>query len=209
MMHGTINVNIETLFAMSMFGKRMSGIKRLARNRVMMWVLQKVIFWGQPLRLESRMLLASNPVEYIRTSKGLDKRGAHILSFCLQLKVKLPFSTRRTDKRKRSIALLIRSVDGIATHYMLDGPGIECRWARDYPNLSRPSLVPTHPSLRCRSRGKCGGKAAVSWRWPPTPSSAEVKERVELYLYSPSGPWWPVLGWTLPYLCFTHSEPRH
>jgi len=26
------------------------------------------------------------------------------------------------------------------------------------------------------------------------PSSAEVKERVELYLYSPSGPLWPVLG---------------
>jgi len=30
------------------------------------------------------------------------------------------------------------------------------------------------------------------------PSSAEVKERVELYLYSPSGSSWPVLGWTLP-----------
>jgi hypothetical protein len=40
---------------------------------------------------------------------------------------------------------------------------------------------------------------------PPT-SSAEVKERVELYLYSPSGPSWPVLGRTLilpltPNLC--------
>jgi len=32
----------------------------------------------------------------------------------------------------------------------------------------------------------------------PTPSGAELKERVELYLYSPSGPLWPVLGWTLP-----------
>jgi hypothetical protein len=32
----------------------------------------------------------------------------------------------------------------------------------------------------------------------PPPSSAEVKERVELYLYSPSGPLWSVLGWTLP-----------
>jgi hypothetical protein len=28
----------------------------------------------------------------------------------------------------------------------------------------------------------------------PPPSSAEVKERVELYIYSPSGPSWPVLG---------------
>ena len=29
-------------------------------------------------------------------------------------------------------------------------------------------------------------------------SSAEVKKRVELYLYFPSGPSWSVLGWTLP-----------
>jgi hypothetical protein len=28
----------------------------------------------------------------------------------------------------------------------------------------------------------------------PPPSSADVKERVELYLYSPSGLSWPVLG---------------
>jgi len=41
-----------------------------------------------------------------------------------------------------------------------------------------------------------GGKAAEAWRWPPTSSSAEVKQRVELYLYSPSGRSWPVLGWT-------------
>jgi hypothetical protein len=36
----------------------------------------------------------------------------------------------------------------------------------------------------------------------PHPSSAEVKERVELYLYSLSGPSWPVLGRTLPYQIF-------
>jgi hypothetical protein len=29
----------------------------------------------------------------------------------------------------------------------------------------------------------------------PPPYSAEVKERVELYLSSPSGPSWPVVGW--------------
>jgi hypothetical protein len=32
----------------------------------------------------------------------------------------------------------------------------------------------------------------------PTPSSAEVKERIELYLYSPYRPFWSVLGRTLP-----------
>ena len=31
-----------------------------------------------------------------------------------------------------------------------------------------------------------------------SPSSAEIKERVELNLHFPSGPSWPVLGWTLP-----------
>jgi len=45
-----------------------------------------------------------------------------------------------------------------------------------------------------------GGKAVGAWRWSSTTSSAEVKERVELYLYSPSGPSWAVLGWTLPSL---------
>jgi len=34
----------------------------------------------------------------------------------------------------------------------------------------------------------------------PPQSSAEVKERVELYLYSTSGPSWPVIGWTFPFL---------
>jgi hypothetical protein len=32
----------------------------------------------------------------------------------------------------------------------------------------------------------------------PPPSSVEVKERLELLLYSTSGPSWPVIGWTLP-----------
>ena len=34
-----------------------------------------------------------------------------------------------------------------------------------------------------------------------TPSSAEVEERVELYLYCPSGLSWPVIGWPLPLFC--------
>jgi len=44
-----------------------------------------------------------------------------------------------------------------------------------------------------------GGKSAGAWSWPPTPSSAEVKRRAELYI-SPSRLLWPVLGWTLSLL---------
>ena len=39
-----------------------------------------------------------------------------------------------------------------------------------------------------------GGKAAGAWRWPPTPHSGEVKERVDLYIYSISGYLWHVIG---------------
>jgi hypothetical protein len=35
------------------------------------------------------------------------------------------------------------SVVGVATDYGLDGPGIESRWGRDFPHLSRPVLVST------------------------------------------------------------------
>jgi len=34
----------------------------------------------------------------------------------------------------------------------------------------------------------------------PTPSSAKVKKKVNLYICFPSGPAWRVLGWTLPLL---------
>jgi hypothetical protein len=75
--------------------------------------------------------------------------------------------------------------------------GIESRWRRDFPHPSKPALRPTQPPI-LRVPGFLGDKADGAWSWPPTPSSAEVKEWVGLYLYSPSGPSWPVLGWTLP-----------
>ena len=40
------------------------------------------------------------------------------------------------------------SVVGIATGYGLDGPGIESRWRRDFPHLSRPALGATQPPVQ-------------------------------------------------------------
>jgi hypothetical protein len=40
------------------------------------------------------------------------------------------------------------SVVGIATAYGLDGPGIESRWGRDFPHLSRPALRFTQPTVQ-------------------------------------------------------------
>ena len=40
------------------------------------------------------------------------------------------------------------SVEGVATAYGLDGPGIESRWGRDFPHLSRPALRSTQPPVQ-------------------------------------------------------------
>jgi hypothetical protein len=86
---------------------------------------------------------------------------------------------------------------GIAVRYGLDGPGIESRWGRDFPRPSRPALGPTQPPIKWVPGLFPGVKRPGRSVDHPRLSNAEVKERVELYFYSPSGPSWPVLGWTL------------
>ena len=56
------------------------------------------------------------------------------------------------------------SAVGIATRYGLDGPGIESRWGRDFPHLSRPVLGPTQPSIQWVPGLLPGGKAARASR---------------------------------------------
>jgi hypothetical protein len=69
-------------------------------------------------------------------------------------------------------------------------------------SASAEAVSGVRPTPYTRSTGSLsrgGGKVAGAWRQPQPPPSAEVKERVELYLYSHSGPSWPVLGRTLSF----------
>jgi len=61
----------------------------------------------------------------------------------------------------------------------------------------------THPASYTMGTGSFPGvKRPGRGVEHPLPFIAEVKERVELYLYYSSGPSWHVLGWTLPlYVC--------
>ena len=87
------------------------------------------------------------------------------------------------------------SVVSIVTQYRLDDPGIESWWGARFfaPIQSGPGA---HPASYTMGTGSFqgGGKQPGHGVHHPPPSSAEVKERVQLYLYSPSGPSWPVLG---------------
>jgi hypothetical protein len=86
-------------------------------------------------------------------------------------------------------------VVGVATCYGLGGPRIESREGRDFPHPSIPALGPTRPPVKWVPSLCLWVKAAGAWRWPPTPSRTEIKERVNLYHYSPSRPSWPNWGW--------------
>ena len=89
--------------------------------------------------------------------------------------------------------LMCNSEICIATGHVQDGPAIESRWEARFSELVQTGLV-AHPASYTMGTGsfpviKRPGRGVDH----PPPSSTEVKERVELYLYSPSGPSWPVL----------------
>jgi hypothetical protein len=81
------------------------------------------------------------------------------------------------------------SLEGIATGYGLDGPGIESRWERVFPHLARPALGPTQLPVNGYRVFPGDKERPVRDADPPPPSSAVGYERVELYLYSPYGPY--------------------
>ena len=65
------------------------------------------------------------------------------------------------------------NVDGMATRYVLDGPGIESRWGRGFTHLTRRALGPTLSAVKL-----------IPGFFPilnPPPSSAVVKQEVVIY----------------------------
>jgi len=68
------------------------------------------------------------------------------------------------------------SVVGIATGYVLDGPGIESRWGRDFSHLARPALRPIQPPVRLVPGLFRGKKRPGRDADPSPPSSAVVME---------------------------------
>jgi hypothetical protein len=62
---------------------------------------------------------------------------------------------------------------------------------------SRPGLGLTQTLVHWETGFFTGGKSAEAQHWPQFPSGTEVTERVELHLYSPFGPSWPVPGWNV------------
>ena len=62
----------------------------------------------------------------------------------INMTCKAPVSLTRFE---RTLILCVGHDDsvGIATCYGLDAPGIESRWGRDFPHLSRPSLGSIQP----------------------------------------------------------------
>ena len=81
------------------------------------------------------------------------------------------------------------SVVDIATRYGSNSGGCEIFLVCPDRPWGPPSIL--YNGYRVCTGGKQTGRGVDH---PPS-SSAEVKERVELYLYSTSGPTWPVLGW--------------
>jgi len=94
----------------------------------------------------------------------------------------------------------------LATSYGLGGPGIESRWGRDFstPVQAGPEAHPASCTMGTGSfPGVKSGRGLTLT--PSRPSSAVGHERVELYLYSPCGPYGlyrasvPVHRCTLPF----------
>jgi hypothetical protein len=98
-----------------------------------------------------------------------------LISHWISLRVR-NVSEKLVEKIKIHILCPIWGQDisvSIATCYGLVGPGIEFRWVRDFPHLSRLALGPTHPPVQWVPSLSRGLRQPGRDDHPP-PSSAEV-----------------------------------
>jgi hypothetical protein len=82
----------------------------------------------------------------------------------------------------------------VATGYGLDGPGIESRWGARFSAPVQTGSGTHSASYTLGTGSFLGVKQTGCGVDQATPSSAEVKEKVELYLYSPAGSAWILLS---------------
>ena len=85
------------------------------------------------------------------------------------------------------------SIVGIAIFYSLGGPEIKSQWGQDFPHPFRPAHG-AHPTSYTMGTGSFPGVKQLGRGNHPPASSTKVKESVDLYLYFPFGPLWPILG---------------
>jgi hypothetical protein len=85
------------------------------------------------------------------------------------------------------------SAVGIATRYGMNGPGIESRWEARFSTPVQTGSGAHPASCTMGTRYLPGVKRPGGGVDHPPSFSAEVKEKVGLYIYSPFGPSWPVL----------------
>jgi hypothetical protein len=110
-------------------------------------VTPSVLWNPSPNRSLQRNQQVTISRNYFKPLLSLFQRLAFLLLF--------PYSYEK-DERTRHGNLLTKwrsivgrdSSVGIVARYGLDGPGIESRWGRDFPHLSRPALGTTQPPIQ-------------------------------------------------------------
>ena len=89
---------------------------------------------------------------------------------------------------------------GIAIGYGVDGPGIECRWGRDFPHLSRPALG-AHPASCTMGTGpfpgvKSGRGVTLTTHYHLAPRYiyiyiyTNVNIYIYIYIHTHTHTWW-------------------